>query len=154
MQQQTKRPKVSGTCRENKCQFSIADSLFFYSIQLANPSSFLFISVYVWNLQSVFHSRSPGLPRSKWERNGVLFATHQHCVHGDSSWRHLNQQCWVVVKLWKFQLLNIILSDSHQSKDNGVCGVWTRFFKSLGQNGGQLHSQWRFLRSLFCTPTV
>lgn len=154
MQQWTKRRKVSGTCRENKCQFSMADYIFLYSIQPANPNSFLFIPVYVWNLQSVSSSRNPGLPRSKWERNGVLFATHQHCVHGNSSRRHLNRQCWVGVKLWKSLLLNVILPDSHQSKDSGLCGVRTWFFKSLGQNGGQLPSKWRFLWSLFCTPIV
>ena len=46
--------------KENVSLFSVANYIFPYSIQPANPNSFFLLPVYVWNFQSISSSRTPG----------------------------------------------------------------------------------------------
>ena len=116
---------------KRKCLFSIDNYIFPYSIQPANPNSFLFLPVYVWNFQSISSSRSPGLPWSKWQRNGILSTTNQHCVHGNSSWRHLKQECWVGSEMKKSLPFKSYLLRLPSEKENGLSSGKILFFRSL-----------------------
>ena len=117
--------------KENVRLFSIAIYIFPYSIQPANPNSFLLLPVYVRNFQSISSSRTPGLPWSKWKRNGVLSTTNQHCVHGNSGWRHLKQQCWVGCETKKSLPFTSYLLRLPSEKENGLSSGRILFFRSL-----------------------